>query len=473
MDRERTSRLTEPFMLVQEFDRQTRNSSAALVSAFPRPCRSSVDGSTICPDSGGLSWTDTTRHGDLRIHPLLGLEARDMNGPDVYAGDGGVQASGGIGPASFTMDARIFSEYQSSPLGSFDGEYVEHQTAGHSSSFTYDSYTRYRALLSLETPVGRISAGRESQNWGPSPFHALVLNEASVPYNQIDWTVDLGPFTIRSLVADLSIPGPGQSNTSSDTRTLFAHRYEWRTTTSVTLGISEALILYNKDAPICFLPIVPLFMQKGLWYDDINNGELSFDANWRIRPGMRVYGEFLIDDMTSPTALFNNDWKNKWASTVGTQLAFPYWQKTMPGAIIEWSRVEPWVYTHYVANTSQALNQGLPLGNPLGPNSQAVTLQAYALRKPWTFGLRGDLVWKGIDLGSQATDTLADNNNTKRYFLSKAETPGWGIGPTVAWTKGWVSATLEASILGHRQVWDRAEAIGPLPDWDARVEVRY
>lgn len=466
-------RLSEPLLLVREFDRQTRDTSAALAHVFPRPCRSALDGSEICQDSGGFFWTDSVRHGDVRLHPLLGVEGRALHGEQVLAGDGGVQATGGIGPASFYLDARIFSETQSGSLGSYDGEYVEHQKEGNSSHFDYASYSRYRTRLSVETPLGRFSAGRESQNWGPSAFHALLLSQTSLPYNHLDWTVDLGPFTVRSLVADLAIPGPGESKTDDDSRTLFAHRYEWRATHNLTLGISEALILINRSAPTCFLPVVPLFMQKGLWYENLNNGELTFDADWRVTKGWRLYGEFFMDDMTSPTTLFNSQWKSKWATTLGTQVAFPKWKGVTSGTILEWSRVEPWVYTHYVANTSQALNQGIPVGNSLGPNSQAFTLQLYGSKGAWTLGLRGDVVWKGKDTGSQATDTLHDNETVRKHFLRNALTPGVRIGPEVAWTHGWLTLSVSGQFQWESAVWNRIPVVENEPKLIARITITY
>ena len=473
LDRNKTLRSTPEMRLLREFDRQTRDSTATMLHVFPRPCFSDLDSSEICDEHGGIGWVDSARGGEIHFHPVLGVEHRLVQDESVLAGDGGLQVEGGIGPASFYLDARIFSEDQSGSLPSYDGEYVESQQKGNSSHFTYASYSRYRTRLSIETPFGRFSAGRDNQNWGPSPFHSLVLNQASVPYNHLDWTINLGPFTVRSLVADLAITGPGQSAADNDTRTLYAHRYEWRALKNLTVGISDALILFNKNAPTSFIPLVPLFMQKGLWYENINNGELAFDADWKPLHNWRTYGEFFLDDFTSPTTLFDSQWKSKWAATVGTQVSLPKIGEFLPGVIAEWSRVEPWVYTHYVANTSQALNQGLPLGNPLGPNSQALTLVIYATRDSWSLGLRGDLIWKGKDTGSQGTDTLHDNPEVRKSFLRGAQTPAFGLGPDVSWAHGWVSVSVGCQVQVNGSVWNRIPVQEREPVWRGRMEVRY
>lgn len=473
MNRTRTLMGTGTNEVLMEFDRQTRDTLSILSGILPRPCVSGLDSSDICPEKGGFTWVDSARQGILRLHPVLGLESRVLQDGEANAADVGVVVVGGIGPASFALDARIFSELQSKPLWSYDGEYVERQKEGNSSHFDYASYSRYRSRLTIETPIGRFGAGRETQNWGPSPFHALVLSSSSVPYNQLDWTVNLGPISVRSLVADLSIPGPGESRLNEDSRTMFAHRYEWRISSGLVLGASEALFLYNRNAPSCFLPIVPLFMQKGLWLENINNGELAFDADWRVRQGWRIYGEFLIDDMTSPTTLFDDHWKSKWATTIGTQLAFPAHKDIKTGVIIEWSRVEPWVYTHYVSNTSQALNQGVPVGNTTGPNSQSITCQLFGSYESITLSLRSDLVWKGSDQGSRGTDTMADNEIARKIFLKNADTPGFRMGPEFTWTRGWLSLLASGYIQWHGEVWSRTPVAQNEPVIRGRVGVQF
>lgn len=472
MQRERTMRLSSDFKLTEEFDRQTRDTTVFLTSIFPRPCQYAIGVPGVCEEAGGLHWIDSSRNGELRVKPILGVELREAGNSETFSNDGGVRATGGLSQISFYLDARVFTNLEPSVTPPFDGEYVERQKEGNASHLTYNSFSRYRARLSLESSIGRISAGRESQNWGPSANHALVLSQHSVPYNQLDWTVELGPFSVRSLVAELSIQGVGQSRMNEDERLLYAHRYEWRGLKNLTLGISEALILYNRNAPVCFLPIVPLFIQKGLWYENINNGELAFDANYRLTKGARFYGEFMIDDMNSPTTLFDNNWKSKWAAVVGAQFTFDGFRRVKPGFLIEWSRVEPWVYTHYEANTSQALNQGLPLGNQLGPNSQVVEGKLYLLWDEFDAGLNGKLLWKGGDYGSNVNDTLHDNESVKKEFLTSEKVPGWIVEAEMGWRRKYVAVDLLLGVGGNRPVLERASELGIYRRWGVRMELQ-
>ena len=54
------------------------------------------------------------------------------------------------------------------------------------------------------------------------------------------------------------------------------------------------------------LPVIPLFMIKTTQVERSNNGNLAFDASWRLPGRLRIYSEFLIDDIQSPTALFDD-----------------------------------------------------------------------------------------------------------------------------------------------------------------------
>lgn len=232
-----------------------------------------------------------------------------------------------------------------------------------------------------------------------------------------DWTSQWGNFRVRTLWEALAIDGAGAFRNSTHSRSLYGHRYEWMPRPWLTLGGSEALILYDHQEPVAILPFAPLFMEKGQGIENDNNGEMAFDINVRPLPGLRWYGEFLIDDMSEPSSLFDDLWKNRWAYTTGLQLASTL-NGTNTGLILEYSHVEPWVYSHYAADGVQAANQGVLLGNPSGPNSRSVKVTTYAYRTGFSVASSLELVWKGADLGSRWTDTLSDNEETRKTFLA-------------------------------------------------------
>ncbi len=171
------------------------------------------------------------------------------------------------------------------------------------------------------------------------------------------------------------------SRKNTNDRNLYAHRYELNLG-NLVLGMSETQILYNENKPWLFVPVVPLFMEKGNFSEDNNNGALAFDANYRLFQFARIYSEFYIDDFESPVSLIKNDnIEAKWAWMAGIQVGKDFYIRNKlieAGAIAEYARVEPYVYSHFHPNTAQAANLGEPLGAPNGPNSQAIDFALYA-----------------------------------------------------------------------------------------------
>lgn len=358
-----------------------------------------------------------TADSSLVFLPKAGFEWRNPGGDGQFAFDAGGELRGRTDHLAFWVDARIVSAQTRDSRVSWDGQYQEFQAEGSNSRVDYTSYSRYEGKLSYEGGLGRIGLGRTRAHWGPSYSYPLVLGGHAAPVPMIDWTSRWRDFQVRTLWASLAIDGDGAFRNNSHSRSLYGHRYEWLATNWVTFGASEALIVYDREEPAALFPFAPLFMEKGQGLESDNNGELSFDAEIRPVRGWRLFGEFLVDDVSEPTSLFNDMWKNRWAYSIGSHGAWETDQMEY-GVILEYSRVEPWVYAHYAANTAQATTQGFLLGNPSGPNSRSIKTTFYGAGAG--FGVEGsaEWIWKGTDLGSRWTDTLTDNETTTKTFLA-------------------------------------------------------
>jgi hypothetical protein len=295
----------------------------------------------------------------------------------------------------------------------------------------------------VDLPVGRLSAARDAAHWGPSPLGALVFHQDAVPFNQYVFTTHLGPVTVRSLYGDLLA---GSAAEESPAKHLYAHRYEWRPHRDWVIGLSEQLILARFSKPYLFVPVFPLFIAKSFMEEDANNGNLAFDAAWRIRGFGMVYGEFLLDDMESPTSLLLEDYRqNKWAALLGV-----HWARELAagrgGIIAEAVRIEPWVYTHFKDQPAQASNLDHPLGNPRGPNTLDLRARAYFHGRGGIYaGLTSALTWKGEGPGSHVSDTTytVDQHLLPKGFLDGAGGADFSAAPVIAWT--WKGLSAKAS----------------------------
>jgi hypothetical protein len=432
LDRNYTLKNRRPDLLESEY-RRIVASSASWSSIFPRSCLSMVDSSQVCEEPGRLGFQAPTQNQGMDLVPIIGYEFRDL-GETAHSGEFGAITSGYHGPISFFLDARMYAEsHEKFDHPSYDREGLDRQDEQASGSVAYSSFARYRTNLSYDWTWGRATAGRDAAHWGPGLLSNLSFHQDAVPFNQFTFTTRLGPLNIQSLYGQLIIGADWESNTSTDSRHLYAHRYEWQAARNLLLGVSEQLVLSNQAAPFAFVPLVPLFIAKYSEKERLNNGNMAFDVSYRFPEIANVYSEFLLDDIQSPGSFFGDYWGNKWGWMAGI-----HWIRDFPaaklGVVLEYARLEPWVYTHYLAGTAQTLHFDAPLGNQDGPNSQSIKARAYShFSKGVHLSLDGKALWKGQNPGSSVLDLHADTDPSTKEFLGKDAEFSFTITPSLSY----------------------------------------
>ena len=393
----------------------------------------------------------------IAVSPILGIDYKSSSalGDTIWpAIDGGLFIRGFADSLDFDLDARIYSEgHAAKKPKSYDHEVFDVQSKDRGDGgIDYVSFARYRAHLALNYSWARLQLARDVLHWGPGYYNNLSLNQFALPYNMLSLDLTFGPLRIYSVYADLRVNSWSYSKDNLNDRNLYAHRYELALK-NVTFGISELQILYNENKPWLFVPVAPLFIEKGNYSERVNNGALAVDFNVQLFKLARVYGEFFLDDMESPYAVYQNRYSNnRWAAMLGLQVARDTEIKgklLQLGTIAEIARVEPYTYCHYDTAQAQMAHLGLPLGNPNGPNSLAIDWTLYS-RLFWNhsasifFGLHNKWLWKGIDQGSDINDPY---KTVRKKFTDKAPLQ-YTIAPSVNYSGYHASYELEL-ILGE------------------------
>ena len=393
----------------------------------------------------------------IAVSPILGIDYKSSSalGDTIWpAIDGGLFIRGFADSLDFDLDARIYSEgHAAKKPKSYDHEVFDVQSKDRGDGgIDYVSFARYRAHLALNYAWARLQLARDVLHWGPGYYNNLSLNQFALPYNMLSLDLTFGPLRIYSVYADLRVNSWSYSKDNLNDRNLYAHRYELALK-NVTFGISELQILYNENKPWLFVPVAPLFIEKGNYSERVNNGALAVDFNVQLFKLARVYGEFFLDDMESPYAVYQNRYSNnRWAAMLGLQVARDTEIKgklLQLGTIAEIARVEPYTYCHYDTAQAQMAHLGLPLGNPNGPNSLAIDWTLYS-RLFWNhsasifFGLHNKWLWKGIDRGSDINDPY---KTVRKKFTDKAPLQ-YTIAPSVNYSGYHASYELEL-ILGE------------------------
>ena len=366
----------------------------------------------------------------IAVSPLIGIDYKSSSalGDTIWpAIDAGLFIRGFADSLDFDLDARIYSEgHAAKKPKSYDHEVFDVQSKDRGDGgIDYVSFARYRAHFALNYAWARLQLARDVLHWGPGYYNNLSLNQYALPYNMLSLDLTFGPLRIYSVYADLRVTSWSYSKDNLNDRNLYAHRYELALK-NFTFGISELQILYNENKPWLFVPVAPLFIEKGNYSERVNNGALAVDMNVQLFKLARIYGEFFLDDMESPYAVYQNRYSNnRWAAMLGFQVAHDFeikGKELQLGTIAEIARVEPYTYCHYDTAQAQIAHLGLPLGNPNGPNSLAIDWTVYS-RLFWNssmkffFGLHNKWLWKGIDYGSKIEDPY---KTVEKKFIDKA-----------------------------------------------------
>jgi len=400
-----------------------------------------------------LRWIAPDKSSMIALSPILAFDVRGGNdlGDTIQGYEGGVFVRGYKDSIDFWLDARMFTERHSAdPPKSWDREFLENQgNKDIDGEVKYSSYSRYRGNLNIRMGFGNLSFARDVPHWGPGYFSNLSLNKNAVPFNQMVFSSEIGPLKVTSLYGDLRVGSHSMSKTNLKSRNLYAHRYELDFG-NTQIGISEITILYDLNKPWLFVPIVPLFIEKGNYTEDSNNGALAIDFSQRLPFGFRVYSEFLLDDMESPTSLMRNDnIEAKWAWMAGLAYAVNFGD-FKAGSIAEYSRVEPYVFSHFEKNTAQIAHLGYPIGAPNGPNSQTINWLFYAKRREaFQIQIGQEWAWKGTDYGSAVNDTTPRSGHYKaeKHFLKGAKME-YSLTPAIAYSASHYALSVEYSLFG-------------------------
>ncbi|GAG91498.1 unnamed protein product, partial [marine sediment metagenome] len=120
---------------------------------------------------------------------------------------------------------------------------------------------------------------------------------------------------------------------------------------------------------------------------DHDNATMGMDFRLFVRRGLSIYGELLIDDIT--TTKLGTDWYgNKLAYQLGIFHVEPFGLRDVDSRV-EYSRVDPWVYTHrFPINTYT--HYGDVLGYQSGPNSDELFFE---IRKRFSRRFHTALSW--------------------------------------------------------------------------------
>lgn len=326
------------------------------------------------PHLASWQWSDSRLHLDALAGGSVRLRSDGAEEAErrVYQPYYGAAAMGRIGGVAFYSDNRIFAEWGS-------GTYVQNYDASlgyprnaekDSSRATWDQSESYFTFAIRG--IG-FEYGRDNTAWGPCPDGGLMFSGLAPAMDMLRLTYDAGPVFLSWF--------HGQVRGKPDRKWVSGHRVEFTPFRGASFGLQDAVIYADRGLEPAYLnPVMPfVFSQHSL--GDRDNVLFGVDAAWSRIRNLKLYGEMLVDDFTSPWGLFSDAWSNKIAFTAGALWTDP--AGIRDGQLrIDYARVDPFVYTHRIpSNVYEHFAAGL--GSDLQPNSDRL-----GLRWEHWFGLR-------------------------------------------------------------------------------------
>jgi hypothetical protein len=351
----------------------------------------------ISGDYGLLKWKDDKK--DSRLNVRCDLE--DTNSASFGHSDKGFvrgvaspTLNASIGRISFYSNVDVWTDYRSdtvykrSNYQPYNG--IPYNLYGRADSSRIRSSDLLRGGIVYNGSTMRLELGIDRLRQGPAIFSPLTFSgnappmtyfRGTIPFGFMDYTQAFGLLESEKdkpkyfYMHRLSAPLSSSRLTAGLTEVVINGSTTNQQTDSSDPGNQLRPSYYGQTRGwelAYMIPFVPYVFTEH-FLGDMDNKALSFDVNLSYPDGFRWYTEFFIDDMTTPWTLFSDDWGNKWAIDVGGQYFTRLFSRDLT-ATLEYCRVEPWVYTHFYGGSHRYDNFNVPLGAPLGPNSDLLTI---------------------------------------------------------------------------------------------------
>lgn len=233
-----------------------------------------------------------------------------------------------------------------------------------------------------------VSYSRDKNVWGHGRHDRLIMSGYGSPYDIFRIETVFGALKFVFFTAEIkqfppiakfyyTSPPDVPSDSVTVKKYLSGHRIELALGNRLNLGFHETVVYGGRWE---WSYINPVMFLKGAEHanGDHDNAAMGMDFRLFVRRSHSLYGELLIDDITT-TKLGTGWYGNKLAYRTGFFLVEPFGLENTDTRI-EYTRIDPWVYTHQFPINSYT-HYGDVLGNRLGPNSDEMSV---TIRKRFT-----------------------------------------------------------------------------------------
>ena len=268
----------------------------------------------------------------------------------------------------------LYSEFEAH---NFENRPLDGKTAGQRLERWRGGYTMdfKRSYLQVNGAHLNLLVGRDWLYWGASRYKTVGISDNSPPFDQVRLTGTFGKrlkATAFTTQLDSTWYDDGKKRYLAK-RYMSGHRLDYQYNDRVEIGVAE-WILYGGDAQTLEWKYAnPITFYYALQYNAKADDNVMFAFDAAIRPidGVRLYGEWIIDDIQ-----YESDSNDPHAVAWILGLTwYPQHLDHQLGIYSEYARVNRWAYTHLDPD-NQFTHFGYAIGHPISTDSDTLRLSA-------------------------------------------------------------------------------------------------
>jgi hypothetical protein len=219
------------------------------------------------------------------------------------------------------------------------------------------------AAVSLSLGTVDVLVGRSPVQWGPGLYAGLAFSEYAGGLDLL--RVSFEPWAGARYSKFFGRVDDRVSAVGQRLDLLLAPNFRLGVGDAVLMvGSPYWLYLVNPLPPLNALDVGFAIFNKDVHRTRNDNGAITLDFDWVPFPGLRFYGELLVDDVQFvwPTLISPELEPAQWGAVLGF-----HWTEAVPGWDVrfEYTLVPNWTYAA-VAGSTHWMARGLPLGHPVG-----------------------------------------------------------------------------------------------------------
>ncbi len=319
------------------------------------------------------------------------LEGREATVP-VWQNTRGLRAAGHVGGHIF-FEARLEENQRRPVQTAYDRQVLTAPRLGNSKlqdGTTYDYFVA-TGVVGFRSKHFEARFGRDRNEWGFGRTSLILSNYATV-YDHLQLRTQFWRLHYTNQFAQFVAFRPDNEPIDSIVPRKYGvfHRLALDLPARVQLEIFESVIFATdttgagRRSGFDLAYLNPIIFYRAVEHDlgSPDNALLGAGGSWVATPGVEVYGQFIIDELT--VSEFTNDWwGNKWGYLLGLYLVDPGVGETRLHNFdlrVEYARQRPFLYGHRTEATAY-VHYGDYLGHPAGPNSS--DLAVFANYRPW------------------------------------------------------------------------------------------